>query len=152
MKIDSVSSAVISKTVPLFGMFVRGVAKVPLLEKPLGAANRIFGRVLPWMSFLGFRKEASFENAVWNWEVFLRLIGAEYDVEEASTDSKLYIIKKCPVGHCRQEHLGACNATMELDKSLVERSGARLIVYKQFPSDGVCVERVAAREWGKTGI
>jgi hypothetical protein len=34
---------------------------------------------------------------------------------------------------------------MKLDNSLVENSGARLVVDKRFPIDGVCVERIVPK-------
>jgi hypothetical protein len=34
---------------------------------------------------------------------------------------------------------------MELDNSLIESSGAKLIVDKRFPIDGICVERVVKK-------
>jgi hypothetical protein len=37
---------------------------------------------------------------------------------------------------------------MELDSSLVENSGAKLLVDKRFPLDGVCVERVVFKNEG----
>ena len=145
MKTESILSGIILKTTPYFGSYCRGVVRIPLLGRTLGLTNKVFGRLLPKLSFLGFRKEASYENAVWNWEIFLKLIGAEYEVEVISPQSRLYNIKKCPAGHCRLEHIDACNATMELDNSLVESSGAKLIVDKRFPIDGICVERVVLK-------
>jgi hypothetical protein len=138
-------SGAISKTVPFWGSYFRLAVKIPLIGKTVGLTNKALGRLLPKLSFLGFRKEASYENAVWNWEVFLKLIGAEYDVETVSPQSKLYNIRKCPAGHCCLEHLEACKATMELDNSLVKNSGARLVVDKRFPIDGVCVERIVLK-------
>jgi hypothetical protein len=135
----------IAKTIPFWGSYFRGMVKIPLLGRTVGLTNKMLGRLLPKLSFLGFRKEASYENAVWNWEIFLKLIGAEYDVKVTSPQSRLYTFKKCPAGHCRLEHLNACNATMELDNSLVESSGARLVVDKRFPLDGICVERIVAK-------
>ena len=135
----------IAKTIPLLGSFFRIVVKIPLLGRTIGITNKALGRLLPKFSFLGFRKEASYENAVWNWEIFLKLIGAEYDAEAISPQSKIYNITKCPAGHCRLEHLDACQATMELDSSLVESSGARLVVDKRYPLDGICVERVVQK-------
>jgi hypothetical protein len=145
MKTVIKTSGIISKTIPFFGLYIRGVVRIPLLGRMLGSTNKALGRLLPNLSFLGFRKEASYENAIWNWEIFLKLIGAQYDVEETSPESKLYTIKGCPAGYCRLEHLDACKVTMELDNSLIERSGARLIVDKQFPTDGICVERVVRK-------
>jgi hypothetical protein len=138
-------SGIISKTIPFWGSYFRIVVRIPLLGRTVGLTNKALGRLLPKLSFLGFRKEASYENAVWNWEIFLKLIGADYDVEAISPQSRIYNIKKCPAGHCRLEHLDACNATMELDNSLVESSGAKLIVDKRFPIDGICVERVVKK-------
>ena len=135
----------IAKTIPFWGSYFRGMVKIPLLGRTVGLTNKMLGRLLPKLSFLGFRKEASYENAVWNWEIFLKLIGADYDVEAISPQSRIYNIKKCPAGHCRLEHLDACRATMELDNSLIESSGARLIVDKRFPIDGICVERVVKK-------
>lgn len=139
-------SGMILKTIPFFGSYCRGVAKMPLLGKMFGLSSRFLGRLLPRLAFLGFRKEASYENAVWNWEVFLKLIGAQYDVIETAPRQRLYTIRKCPAGHCRPEHLEACKRTMELDNSLIETSGARLIVDKRFPIDGVCIERVVSND------
>lgn len=135
----------ISKTIPFWGKYFRIAVKIPLLGKMTGAANKALGRLLPHVSFLGFRKEASYENAIWNWEIFLKLIGADCDAETTSAQSKTYYIKKCPAGHCRLEHLDACKVTMELDNSLVENSGATLIVDKRFPIDGICVERLVSK-------
>ncbi len=135
----------IAKTIPFWGTYFRFMVRIPLLGKIVGLTNKALGRLLPRMYFLGFRKEVSYENAVWNWEIFLKLIGAEYDVQVTSPQSRVYNFKKCPAGHCRLEHLDACNATMELDNSLVEKSGARLIVDKRLPLDGICVERVVKK-------
>ena len=145
MKTEIKHSRIISKTIPFWGSYFRVVVRIPLLGRTVGLTNKALGRLFPKLSFLGFRKEASYENAVWNWEIFLKLIGADYDVEAISPQSRIYNIKKCPAGHCRLEHLDACNATMELDNSLVESSGARLIVDKRFPIDGICVERVVKK-------
>ncbi|MFA6011829.1 MAG: hypothetical protein WC799_17695 [Desulfobacteraceae bacterium] len=145
MKTVDKASRLISKTIPFFGFYFRSVIRVPFLGRTVGLTNKALGRLLPHISFLGFRKEASFENAIWNWEIFLKLIGAQYDVEAASPQSRCYIIHKCPAGHCRLEHLDACKATMELDNSLVASSGATLIVDKRFPIDGVCVERIVSK-------
>jgi hypothetical protein len=145
MKTEIKSSGIISKTIPFWESYFRIVVRIPLLGRTVGLTNKALGRLLPKLSFLGFRKEASYENAVWNWEIFLKLIGADYDVEAISPQSRIYNIKKCPAGHCRLEHLDACNATMELDNSLVESSGAKLIVDKRFPIDGICVERVVKK-------
>jgi hypothetical protein len=138
-------SRITSKAIPFFGFYFRIMVRIPLLGRTVGPINKLLGRLLPKLSFLSFRKEASYENAIWNWEIFLKLIGAEYDVESTSPQSRIYNIKKCPAGHCRLEHLDACKATMELDNSLVESSGARLVVDKRFPLDGICVERVIQR-------
>jgi hypothetical protein len=145
LKTEGNHSGIIAKTVPFFGLFIRGVVRIPLLGRMLGPTNKALGRLLPNLSFLGFRKGASYENAIWNWEIFLKLIGAHYDVEETSPESRFYTIRKCPAGYCRLEHLDACKVTMELDNSLVERSGACLVVDKRSPIDGICVERIVPR-------
>ncbi len=137
-------SQFIAKTISFWGKYFRFAVKIPPLGKMTGVSNKALGWLLPHLSFLGFRKEASYENAIWNWEIFLELIGAEYDAEVTSPQSKTYYIKKCPAGHCRLNHLDACKITMELDNSLVENSGAKLIVDKRFPIDGICVERVVS--------
>lgn len=135
----------ITKTIPLWGKYFRLAVRIPLLGKTVGPINKLVGRLLPQLAFLGFRKEASFENAVQNYKIFLKLIGAQYDVEETSPQSRPFIIHKCPAGHCCIEHLDACNATMELNHSLVENSGAILVVDKRSPLDGICVERVVKK-------
>lgn len=145
MQTSSNNSHIIARTIPLWGWYFRLAAKIPLVGRITAMTNKLLGKILPRLSFLGFRKEASYENAIWNWEIFLKLIGAEYDVEVTSPQSKIYYIKKCPAGNCRFEHLDACNITMELDNSLVENSGASLIVDKRFPLDGICVERVVSK-------
>ena len=145
IKTESKIFKIIAKTIPLWGTYFRLAVKIPFLGKTVGPTNKFAGMLLPKLFFLGFRKEASYENAIWNWEIFLKLIGADYDVELTSPQSKIYYIKKCPAGHCRMEHLDACKVTMELDNSLVENSGAKLIVDKRFPIDGICVEKVVAK-------
>jgi len=120
MTISDKTSRLIAKTIPFWGKYFRLAVKIPLVGKITALTNKLLGRLLPKLSFLGFRKDASYENAIWNWEIFLKLIGAEYDAEVTSPQSKIYYIKKCPAGHCRLEHLDACKVTMELDNSLVK--------------------------------
>jgi hypothetical protein len=131
-----------SKAVPFFGMYFRGMVGIPLLGRTVAPMNKIVGGLLPRFSTLGFRKEASFENAVWNYQVFLKLIGAPHNVDTSIPYARSFIIYKCPAGHCQLGHLDACLATMELNSSLVETSGARLVVEKRFPVNGVCIEKV----------
>ncbi|MDJ0765747.1 MAG: hypothetical protein QNJ97_22375 [Myxococcota bacterium] len=145
MKTNDKPSWSIGMMIPLSGFFNRVVVNVPILGKRIiGMSNNIFGKALPRLSFLGFRKEKSYENAIWNWEIFLHLIGAEYTVEETEDNLRTYTISKCPAGYCHSGHLNACLATMELDHSLVESSGARLVVEKRFPIDGVCIEKIVS--------
>jgi hypothetical protein len=143
MSIETALSGIIPKTIPFFGWYFRKVMGVPLLGRSVGLTNKALGRLLPHLSFLGFRKDQSFETAVRNWETYLKLVGARYELEESSSGERVYTFRQCPAGHCRPEHLDACNATMELDSSLVQNSGARLIVEKRIPLDGICVERIA---------
>ena len=137
------SSLNISFMLPAVGLFNRIAVKFPVIgENILNLSNKMIGKALPKLTFLGFRKEATYENAIWNWENFLGLIGADYTVENDTPDSRIYTIFKCPAGYCRIEHLGACQCTMKLDHSLVESSGAKLVVEKRFPIDGICIEKI----------
>ncbi len=133
----------ISFMLKAFGFVSRMFVKVPVLGKStIGFSNKMIGNVLPNLKFFGYRKEATYENAVWNWENFLDIIKADYDVEIDSQNSRTYTIYKCPAGYCRLEHLNACQATMELDHCLVAKSGAKLIVEKRIPTDGICIEKI----------
>ncbi|MBF0119310.1 MAG: hypothetical protein HQK79_10780 [Desulfobacterales bacterium] len=146
MKTDIKNSRIISMLISVVGFCNRFVVNLPIFGKGIvGLSNKSLGKLLPSLTFLGFRKNATYENAIWNWEIFLNLIGAEYELEETISDSKCYIIKRCPAGYCHLEHLNACEATMELDHSLVESSGARLIVEKRLPIDGICIERIVPK-------
>lgn len=143
MKTNDKTSLNVSFMIPAVGLFNRIVIKLPILGKNiLNLSNKMIGKLLPNLTFLGFRKETTYENAIWNWENFLSLIGADYTVENDSSSSRIYTIYKCPAGYCRLKHLGACQCTMELDHSLVESSGAKLVVEKRFPIDGVCIEKI----------
>jgi hypothetical protein len=137
------SSWNISFIIPIIGFINKIIVKIPFIGRTLlSFSNRMTGKSLPYFTFLGFRKAATYENAIWNWEIFLSLIGAKYSAEEISPDIKVYTIFKCPAGYCQKRHLDACKVTMEIDSNLVKRSGAKLIVEKRFPIDGVCIEHV----------
>jgi len=89
MTISDKTSRLIAKTIPFWGKYFRLAVKIPLVGKITALTNKLLGRLLPKLSFLGFRKDASYENAIWNWEIFLKLIGAEYDAEVTSPQSKI---------------------------------------------------------------
>jgi hypothetical protein len=132
----------ISFLIPVIGWWNRMVVKLPFVGKRLmTSSNRMTGKLLPKLTFLGFRGEPGWETAIWNWEVFLDLIGAEYELI-ASPEGRTYTFKKCPAGYCRPEHRDACLTTMVIDHTLAECSGARLIVEKRIPEDGICVEKI----------
>jgi hypothetical protein len=139
------TSKIIPGIVSVFGVLNRTLVRLPGIGKKIVAgSSRSVGRVIPRLNRFGFIKEPSYENAVWNWDLFLDLIGADYEKEEAGDNATIYKIYKCPAGFCQPEHVDACEATMECDHSLVDTSGARLVVEKRFPNDGICVEKVIA--------
>ena len=131
----------------MVGLQNRALVRVPGVGKKMVAGtSRALGKAAPHLGFLGFRRNPSYETAIWNWEVFLNLIGAEYEKETISPHENAYTFHSCPAGFCHPNHLEACEATMQLDQSLVEKSGAQLIVEKRIPIDGVCVELVTSAE------
>jgi hypothetical protein len=141
----------ISKVMPgivaLVGLMNRALVKIPGVGKAMVAStSRLLGKAAPSLGFLGLHKEPSYDNAVWNWEIFLDLIGAEYEKEAVSPFKVTYTFQRCPAGYCRPGHLDACEATMQLDHNLVEKSGAQLIVEKCIPVDGVCVETLISAD------
>ncbi len=134
-------SKIVKPVVAMVGWQNRLLVRVPAAgKKMVEGSSRALGKLLPSLGFLGFRKQPSYENALWNWEVFLALLGAEYEKETPDPQRNVYTFRRCPAGYCRQDHLAACEATMQLDYNLVERSGAGLVVEKCIPRDGVCVE------------
>ena len=139
------TSIIIPAIVSVIGVLNRTLVRLPGVGKKIVAvSSRSVGRMIPHLSRFGFLKEPSYKNAVWNWDLFLDLIGADYEKEEAEVSVTEYKIFKCPAGFCRPEHIDACEATMECDHSLVDTSGANLVVEKCFPNDGICVEKVIA--------
>ncbi|MDD3717782.1 MAG: hypothetical protein PHP28_03855 [Actinomycetota bacterium] len=138
-----VASKVMKPVVKMVGAQNRLMVRVPGGKAMVGAMNRALGKLLPRLSFLGFRKDPSYENALHNWETYLVLVGAgDYEKETRGPRENVYTFHKCPAGFCRSAHADACDATMVLDHSVVESSGARLRVDKTIPVDGVCVEVV----------
>jgi hypothetical protein len=114
----------ISFIIPIIGFINKTVVKIPFIGRILlSFSNKMIGQILPYFTFLGFRKAATYENAIWNREVFLSLIGAQYSAEKISPDIKVCTIFKCPAGYCQKRQLNACKVTMELDSNLVKRQG-----------------------------
>ncbi len=136
---------VVKPVVAAVGLQNRLMCRIPGVgSKMVGATSKSLGKLLPKLAFLGFRKEPSYENALWNWELFLELLGANYEKENLGPESNQYTFHKCPAGYTCAAHLDACEATMELDHNLVKSSGAKLLVEKCMPKDGVCVETLIA--------
>lgn len=147
MKNSPVISKIMKRIVALVGLLNRAMVRVPGVGKKMVAGtSSSLGKVAPHLGLLGFRKEPSYNTATWNWEIFLNLIGAEYEKEAVSPHKIIYTFHRCPAGFCQPGHLDACEATMQLDHNLVEKSGAQLIVEKRIPIDGVCVEALISAE------
>ncbi|MHB8780736.1 MAG: hypothetical protein ACYC55_05070 [Candidatus Geothermincolia bacterium] len=137
---------VMKPIVAVVGMQNKLLVKIPGVgQKMVEGSSKGLGKVVPHLGFLGFRKEPSYENAVWNWEIYLSLLGAKYEKEVKGPQEITYKFTKCPAGYAKPGDLSACVATMKLDHTIVELSGARLIVEKCMPNDGVCVETLVAR-------
>jgi hypothetical protein len=140
---NALAKKIMKPVVAMTGMQNRLLCKVPVVGKPMVAGtSKMIGKLAPHLGFLGFRKVKSYENALWNWEVFLDLIGAAYEKDVLSPEETVYTFRKCPAGFCCAEHLDACEGTMMLDHTLVEKSGAKLRVDKRIPVDGICVEAI----------
>ena len=147
MKSGSVISRIMVRIVALVGLLNRALVRIPGIgKKMVSVTSSSLGKIAPYLGLLGFRKDPSYDNAIWNWEIFLDLVGAEYEKETVSAGKTIYTIHRCPAGYCNPNHLDACEATMELDSNLVRKSGAELIVEKRIPIDGVCVEVVVSTE------
>jgi len=58
------ASRIIATTIPFWGWYFRLAAKIPLAGKITGLTNKALGKLLPELSFLGFRKEASYEGTL----------------------------------------------------------------------------------------
>lgn len=139
MKMESI----IPKILPFLGVYFRIGVKVPFLRQTIFFTNGAVGRLIPKLAFLGFRKGKSYENAIWNWELYLKLVGCAYEVQENDQKESIYILRQCPVGNCRRDHTDVCDATMTLDHNVVKTIGAKLILEKTIPVDGICVLRIA---------
>ena len=147
MKSSSILTTIFKGVAVMTGLLTRAMLKAPVVGKALlTGQNTILGKIFPHLSFLGFRKGSSYETALWNWEIYLGLLGGDYEKETVSPGRNVYTFHKCPAGYCRPDHLAACETTMVLDNSLVEASGAKLVVEKCIPTDGVCVEVLVSTE------
>ena len=137
------TSRILKKATPVIGALNRALVKVPLVgEKMVAGAGKSLGKLTARNKMLGFKTESSYENALYNWELFLELIGAEYKKDDLGPTAKVYTFVRCPAGYAESEHLSACIATMELDRSLVSTSGGQLIIEKRIPIDGICAVRI----------
>ena len=136
-------SKLMKRITPVVGILNRAMIRVPLVgEKLVVGAGKSLGRLTARNRALGFRTEPGYENALYNWELYLELLGADYQKKDAGPTDKIYTFIRCPAGFTEPEHLAACAATMELDQALVETSGARLIIEKRIPEDGMCSVRL----------
>jgi hypothetical protein len=148
---DSMNSSLVSKVmkpvVAMVGLQNRLLVRVPVVgKKMVEGSSAALGKLAPRLSFLGFRNQTSYENALWNWENFLAILGADYEKETVESQRNVYTFRRCPAGYCGPDHLAACEATMQLDHNLVKSSGAKLLVEKCIPKDGVCVETLVSAE------
>ncbi len=128
------------------GLLNRVLVRVPVVGSRVASGTAaLAGGLLPSISALGFERSDTYDGAIANWENFLWRIGAEYErVEEGPTDT-VYTFRSCPAGFTHARHRRACVASMELDRRLVEASGAALRVECRIPDDGFCVERIVAK-------
>lgn len=141
----AVASKIMRPVVKVVGAQNRLMVRVPGGKKMVEVSGKALGKLLPRLSYLGFSREPSYENALHNWEIYLALVGAGgYEKEARGPEENVYTFRKCPAGFCTREHADACDATMVLDHSVVANSGARLRVEKTIPVDGICVEAVVS--------
>jgi hypothetical protein len=150
METASSASKIMKPVVRMVGIQNRFLVRLPVVGKKIvEGSGRAIGKLAPRFTFLGFKKEPSYENALHNWETFLALISAEYEKETRGPQENVYTFLKCPAGFCSSEHADACDGTMVLDHTLVATSGAQLRVDKRIPVDGICVESVVPAPTGK---
>ncbi|MDD5222503.1 MAG: hypothetical protein PHE84_00810 [bacterium] len=137
------TSKILKNSTAVIGALNRALVRIPLVgEKMVAGPSKSLGRLTARNKILGFKTDPSYENALFNWELFLELIGAEFQKKDLSPTVKIYTFLRCPAGYTEPGHLGACAATMELDRSLVSTSGGQLIIEKRIPIDGLCAVRI----------
>ena len=115
----------------LLGMIHILLCRIPMIGIPSARALSRFFSIFPWLG--GVRGASSIE------ETRQQLIDAgelmHFPFEFSEVDGNQFVLELpwCPYGFCKSDHQQPCDTAMEMDKTLLRRSGAQLIITDTIP-------------------
>lgn len=124
------------KVMPRLGRLYESICKVPLVGEPVARSmNRMMGRMIFYMPGSGTGRMGS----IMELKEYLLKTGKEmnfpFEVIEQSMgpDSFEFHVNGCPYGYKRPDQAKACDAAMEMDRTLFKLLGAELTVLESAP-------------------
>jgi hypothetical protein len=126
----------VKKPMLMFGRLYEWLCKIPWVGVPMAKAwNRVLGRLLfrapqpggkPKDSITGLK-----DYLLWSGEE----MGFPFEIIEESVgaDSFEFYVNGCPYGYKRPDQAKACDAAMEMDRTLFTLLGGELIILESAP-------------------
>lgn len=132
------------KVMPRLGKLYEGLCRIPWVGEPLARSmNRNMGRMIFHMPGSGTRRMRSIPEL----KEYLLKTGREMNFpfevieETVGPESFEFYVNGCPYGFRRPDQAKACDAAMEMDRTLFDRLGAKLVVLESAP-EGVAKCRI----------
>ena len=124
------------KIMPKLGKLYEGLCKIPMIGEPLARSmNRNMGRMIFRMPGSGSKRQGSITEL----KEYLLQTGREMNFpfeiieETVGPDSFEFYVGGCPYGYKRPDQAKACDAAMEMDRTLFDLLGGELIVLEAAP-------------------
>ena len=126
----------VEKMMPKLGKLYEGLCKIPGVGVPTARAwNRLMGRLIFRAPEPGGKAKDSITGVkdylLWSGEE----MGFPFEIieETVGPDSFEFYVNGCPYGFKRPEQATACDAAMEMDRTLFNLLGAELIILESAP-------------------
>jgi uncharacterized membrane protein len=110
------------------GRFQRLVGSTPVGRFMMAnVSTRIAGWLLVRFKVLGMEPGGDAVNIAYNWQKLATFLRIPVEVESADADKVILTHKECTVGFTTKD-LKVCQASMNMDKTIVRRLGGKLTV------------------------
>jgi hypothetical protein len=117
----------------LLGYWYRLLYLLPVMgEWLVRGINKMIAYMIFYSPF-GPRRSDSIQELRKEFDRAIGTAGIVLEVIHQDDEKFQFVLDRCPYGFCRSEHLGVCDAAMDMDRTMFGLAGGKLVVDECIP-------------------
>jgi len=117
----------------LLGYYYRLIYLIPVIGEWM---VRGMSKMIAYINFyspFGPKRSSSIHELRKEFDRLMKMMEFEHEVVHQDDEKFEFVLPRCPYGFCRPEHLGVCDAAMDMDRIMFGLAGGKLVIEASIP-------------------